>query len=201
MAVTVRRLAKAAVLALLVTAPAWAQQQAVSPPSSQPAAPDSPQPLKPADAFGKDVTLPERQVIYIRGHARWDTAFETLLDAFASLTAYIDKQGVKTSGKPMTIYQQTDDSGFDFWAAYPIAEAPKDPPKGDIAVGAAPSGRALEFTHRGTYEALDTTYEAITNYLDSKQLDAKDNFIEEYASGPLKPGDSDVVVNIYVPVK
>jgi effector-binding domain-containing protein len=199
MAVTVRRLAKAAALALLV-APAWAQSPA-PPPSSPPDAPDSPQPLKPADAFGKAVTLPERQVIYIRGHARWDTAFETLLDAFASLKASVDKQGVKTAGNPMTIYRQTGDSGFDFWAAYPVAETPRNPPKGDIAIGQAPSGRALEFTHRGTYEALDTTYEAITNYLDSRQLDAKDDFIEEYASGPLWPGNSDVVVNIYVPVK
>ncbi len=27
---------------------------------------------------------------------------------------------------------------------------------------------------------MDTTYEAITNHLDEKQLDAKDLFIEEY---------------------
>ena len=35
----------------------------------------------------------------------------------------------------MTIYTQADDTGFQFQAAVPIAEAPKDPPKGDIAVG------------------------------------------------------------------
>ena len=186
-----------AVLALALAAPAAAQQR----PAAGPVASDSPQPLKPSDAFGQEVILPERQIIYFRGHASWDTAFEALLNAFASLKDYVDKQGVKTTGNPMTIYQQTNDTGFDFWAAIPIAEMPKTEPKGNIAIGRAPDGRALEFTHRGTYEALDTTYEAITNYLDNRQLDAKDNFIEEYASGPLKPGDSDVVVDIYVPVK
>jgi len=57
------------------------------------------------------------------------------------------------------------------------------------------------FTHRGSYEALDTTYEAITNYLDDKQMEAQDKFIEEYVSGPLKAGDNDMTVEIYVPVK
>ena len=31
---------------------------------------------------------------------------------------------------------------------------------------------------------MDSTYEAITNYLDDKRLEAKDLFIEEYASDP-----------------
>ena len=33
---------------------------------------------------------------------------------------------------------------------------------------------------------MDSTYEAITNYLDDKQLEAKDLFIEEYATDPVK---------------
>ncbi len=48
---------------------------------------------------------------------------------------------------------------------------------------------------------MDSTYEAITNHLDEKQLDAKDLFIEEYAD---RSGDDEpdkLVVNVYVPVK
>jgi hypothetical protein len=48
---------------------------------------------------------------------------------------------------------------------------------------------------------LDTTYEAVTNYLDEKQIDAKDTFIESYVSGPLKAGNNDMTVEIYVPIK
>ena len=83
----------------------------------------------------------------------------------------------------------------------PIAEAPKDPPKGDIAVGQAPSGKALKFVHRGSYDAMDSTYEAITNYLDDKQLDAKELFIEEYATDPVKTSVDNLVINVFVPVK
>ena len=101
----------------------------------------------------------------------------------------------------MTIYTQTDDSGFNFRAALPVAEPPKDPPKGDIGVGPAPSGTALKFVHRGSYDAMDSTYEAITNYLDDKQLEAKDLFIEEYVSDPVTTDPDKLLVNVLVPIK
>jgi len=163
--------------------------------------PPSPSPLQPGDAFGEEVTLPERTIVYLKGHSNWDSAFDTLVDAFKSLHEYIDKQDVKRAGEAMTIYTQTDDTGFSFQAALPIAETPRDPPKGDIAIGPAPSGKALKFVHRGSYDAMDSTYEAITNYLDDKQLEAKDLFIEEYATDPVKADPDKLVVYVFVPVK
>jgi effector-binding domain-containing protein len=162
---------------------------------------DAPGQLQPGDAFGAQVILPERTIIYLQGESKWDSAQDTLIDAFKSLDEYLDKHGIKPNGPPMTIYTETDDTGFRFRAAVPVAEAPKDAPKGDIAVGKTPSGKALKFVHRGSYDALDSTFEAITDYLDDKGLDAKDVFIEEYASGPLRAGDDKLVVNVFVPVK
>ncbi len=162
---------------------------------------DAPEPLKPGDAFGEQVMLPERTIIYLQGHSKWDSALDTLLDAFKSLNEYLDKQDIKANGPAMTIYTQTDDTGFAFRAAVPVAQAPKDPPKGDIAVGQAPSGKALKFVHRGSYDAMDETYEAITNYLDDKGIEAKNLFVEEYTGGPLKPGDNDLMVSVFVPMK
>jgi len=182
---------------------AWAQTRAEDAKPAAPPAPgmDAPSPLKPGDAFGEEVTLPERTIIYVQGHSRWDSALDTLVEAFKTLGEYMDKHELKAAGAAMTIYTKTDDTGFAFRAAVPIAEAPKDPPKGDLAVGQAPSGRALKFIHRGSYDAMDSTYEAITNYLDDKGIDAKDSFIEEYTGGPLKPGSDDMLVSVFVPVK
>jgi len=179
--------------------PAPAEQ--MPPAAPPPADPASPSPLQAGDAFGAEVTLPERTIVYLKGHTNWDAAFETLVDAFKSLNEYLDKQGIKPNGPAMTIYTQTDDTGFSFEAAMPVAEAPKIPPKGDIAVGQAPSGKALKFVHRGSYDAMDSTYEAITNYLDDKRLEAKELFIEEYASDPVTTSPDKLVVNVFVPVK
>jgi len=184
--------------------PPAAQDQA----PAQPAAPATPAPAPdqnaPApnagDAFGLPVDLPERTVVYFKGTGTWDAAFDTIVDGFKTVNAYLDKQGIKPAGPPLTVYTATDDSSFSFQAAVPVAEAPKDPPKGDIAVGKAPTGKALKFTHHGSYDSMDTTYEAITNYLDEKQLDAKDLFIEEYRTDPITTPEDKLVIDIYVPI-
>ena len=124
-----------AALAFLLAAPAVAQQ-------SPPAPADDP--------FGVETTLTERTIVYFNGNGNWDAAFETIVDAFKTVKAFMAKQGIQQAGPLMTIYTGTDDTSFSFQAAIPVNEAPKDPPKGDIAVGKSPSGKALRFVHRGS---------------------------------------------------
>jgi effector-binding domain-containing protein len=199
------RLAAPFALALTLACSGGALAQGAAPPASPPALnldkPAAPSPLKPGDAFGETVTLPERKIVFLKGHTNWDAAFDTLTDAFKSLQEYLDKQGIKPSGPFITIYTQTDDTGFSFQAAAPVASAPANPPKGDIAVGTAPGGKALKFVHRGSYDAMDSTYEAITNFLDDKQLEAKELFIEEYTTDPVKTDPNSLVINVFVPIK
>jgi len=186
---------------MLAAALAFAAGPASAQRAAPPASLDSPAPLQPGDAFGEEVTLPDRTMVYLKGHSSWDSAFDTLVDAFKSLGEYVDKQGIKPTGAAMTIYTATDDHGFSFEAAMPIAAAPTDPPKGDIATGPAPSGKMLKFVHRGSYDAMDSTYEAINNYLDDRHLEAQGLFIEEYVTDPVKTNPDNLVVNVFVPVK
>lgn len=169
--------------------------------SAPPAGPAVPSQLQPGDAFGETVTLPDRTIVYMKGQTNWDVAFDTLKDTFKSLNEYLDKQELKPTGPLITIYTETDDRGFSFQAAAPIAAAPANPPKGDIAIAVTPGGKALKFVHRGSYDSMDSTYEAITNYLDDKQLEAKDLFIEEYLTDPVKTDPNNLVINVFVPIK
>ena len=153
------------------------------------------------DAFGEPLTLTAKTIVFVKGNGTWDTAYETLQSAFKIVNGYLDKAGIKPTGPSMTIYTQADDTGFSFQAAVPIAEAPKDKPTGDIAVGESPSGRAFKFVHRGSYDSMDNTYEAITNHLDERQLEAQDLFVEEYVTDPVTSPEDKLVVNVYVPVK
>lgn len=190
--------AAAAAQTMPPAAPKPAEQMPPAPPPiDEPAAPA----LQPGDAFGLEVMLPERTIVMTKGHANWDSAFDTLVASFRTLKTYMDKDGVKPTGAAMTIYTKTDETGFDFEAAYPVAAAPAKPPADKIAVGQAPAGKALKFVHRGAYDAMDTTYEAITNFLDEHAIDAKDMFIEEYATDPLVSNPDRLVIDIYVPIK
>jgi effector-binding domain-containing protein len=48
---------------------------------------------------------------------------------------------------------------------------------------------------------MNQTYEAITNYLDEKDLDAKDLLIEEYLTDLVTSPQDMLVVNVFVPLK
>ncbi len=199
----------AATIAFAGPQPSWAQNPPPPPaaapePEAAPVAPVAPSPGATADAldpFGAETTLTAKPIVYVKGTGNWDNAFETITKSLKSLKAYVDKEGLKTDGPAMTIFTSTDDTGFQFEAAIPIAEPPKNPPHGDIAVGTSPQGRALEFVHRGSYDSMDNTYEAITNYLDEKRLEAKDMFIEQYVTDPLSTNEDHLVVHVYVLVK
>jgi effector-binding domain-containing protein len=177
-------------------APATPPPAAEAPATPPPAA----APVQTADPFGDEITLTAKTAVILKGSANWDNAFETLTDSFKKVAALLDKQGIKASGNSMIVYTSTDDNGFTYQAEIPVDQEPKNLPK-DISIGKTPEGKALKFVHRGSYDNMDNTYEAITNHLDDKKLEAKDTFIEDYITDPLKTEEDKLVINVYVPLK
>jgi effector-binding domain-containing protein len=175
------------------TPPAAAQAPATPPPAVT-------APVQTADPFGEEITLTPKTVVVVKGTANWDSAFDTLTDSFKALSALLDKQSIKRAGNSMIVYTSTDDTGFTYMAEVPVEQDPKNLTK-DMSIGKSPEGKALKFVHRGSYDNMDNTYEAITNYLDDKKLEAKDTFIEEYITDPLKTAEDKLVINVYVPLK
>jgi effector-binding domain-containing protein len=173
---------------------------ATPPPAAEAPAAPAPAPVQTADPFGDEITLTAKTAVILKGSANWDTAFETLIDSFKKVAGLLDKQGIKSSGNSMIVYTSTDDNGFTYLAEIPVDQEPKNLPK-DISIGKTPDGRALKFVHRGSYDNMDNTYEAITNHLDDKKLEAKDTFVEEYITDPLKTAEDKLVINVYVPLK
>lgn len=170
-------------------------------PAPAPSASPAPAPsVQTADPFGERVTLTAKKVVVAKGTANWDSAFDTLIDSFKSLNALLDKQGIKPAGNVMIVYTSTDDTGFSYLAEIPVDQEPKNLGK-NMSMGQSPEGDALKFVHRGSYDNMDNTYEAITNHLDDKKLEAKDTFIEEYTTDPLKTAEDKLVINVYVPLK
>ena len=153
------------------------------------------------DPFGEESTLAEGTIVYVTGSGLWETAFETIAGAFKTVYAAMDKAGMKAVGVPMAIYTATDDLGFQFQAAVPIGQAPAGSVGDAIKVGLSPAGKALKFVHRGSYDEMDATYEAITNYLDDKNLEAKELFVERYLKDPMTTPEDDLVIEVYVPLK
>ena len=147
-----------------------------------------------------EVTLPAKPAAILSGNAKWDQALPSLKDAIAKVEAALAQAGIKANGKPISVFNRTDDDGFQYEVMVPVEAVPNPRPAGlpdDLRFGATPSGKALRFTHKGPYEGIDQTYETVTAYLDAKGILVQDAFVEEYLTPLASPSDEALEVNIY----
>jgi effector-binding domain-containing protein len=179
-----------------------ASQSDPSPKAAQPTAPTLPlaAEAEPDIVLGQEVTLAEQPIVYLAGNASWENAFATIVDSFKKVYAFLEKEHIAPTGPPMTIYTSTEDKGFQFRAAVPVAEPPANLPE-SFAAAKSPAGKALKYVHRGTYDSLDATYELITNQLDEKGLEAQDVFVETYLNDPRTTPDDKLAIEVYVPIR
>jgi effector-binding domain-containing protein len=171
-----------------------------------PAAPPSPSPSATSgdsSSMGETLDLTARPAAYLDGKAGRDEVYSAIIGAIATVRGEIAKAGLKPIDHPIAVFLEADDSGFTFRAAVPIAAAPdgKTQLSDAVKIGETPVGKAMRFEHRGAYDDIDGTYEAITAYLDEKGVDAQDIFVEEYLNDIKSPEDPNLQVDIYVLLK
>jgi effector-binding domain-containing protein len=149
------------------------------------------------------IDLPARPAALFAGRASWDEGFAAITGAFKRIGDELAKAGLKPVGRPFAVFLETDDNGFRFEAMSLIGEKPvgKDALGNDVKFGLSPSGKAMKFQHRGAYDDIDSTYEAITAYLDEKNLESRNVFLEEYLTEPKTADDVGLEIDIYVFIK
>jgi hypothetical protein len=173
-----------------------------APPITAPAVPDINRPSADAST-GREVDLQPQPMIRLSGQSTWDDGFEELKKAIRALEEDARRLGLAPVGQPKAHFISSDDLGFSFEAFLPLAAAPAPGlafSKG-IEPGLSPAGRAMYFTHEGPYEEIDAAYEAITAFMEEKNLAYTGKFLEEYLVLPEKSDDPGMKLNIYVFLK
>jgi effector-binding domain-containing protein len=190
-------------------APTNPNPPAASAPASQPsrpaAAPPSPAEPPPQNEATETPTieLTGRPAAYIEGKANWDEGFSAINNAIEAVNAELAKAGLKPAGRPIGVFTETDDTSFRFRVMAPVDAIPagKTNLSDTVKFGQTPAGKAMKFEHRGSYEDIDSTYEAITAFLDEKGLESQNLFYEEYLNDVKAPDDPTLEVDIYVLLK
>ena len=149
------------------------------------------------------VELKARPTVALSGTAEWDEGMRALADAMEKLRVEMGKAGLEPAGKPLAVFVETDDKGFRFEAMIPLAARPDSAPSlpNGMRIATSPTGKTMKFEHRGSYDEIDATYEAITAYLDEKGLEAQNLFVEEYLNLPRTPEEDGAQVDIFVFLK
>jgi len=153
------------------------------------------------EPFGEEVTLSERKALFRHNKTSWEEAWVNLVAAFKATRAEAERLNLKVNGPPLVIYRSTSDEGFEFDAALPVESESSVSPGEDFRVGLTRAGKAVKFVYRGPFDAMDATYENISNYIDTKRIDAEDLSIEEYVSDPVTTKPEEITINIYMMLK
>ena len=163
----------------------------------------APSPSPDSGGVGKSVELVPAPAAYIEGKASRDEVYNAILAAIATIRAEVAKAGLKATGHAKAVFLEADDDGFRYRVLITLESAPEGKAllTDKVKIGQTPAGKAVKFEHRGEYDEIDATYEAITAYLDEKGVDAQDIFMEEYLNEPKTSDDPNLQVDIYVLVK
>jgi effector-binding domain-containing protein len=170
------------------SAAANSQKSPLAPPPLDPGTPD-------------EVVMRSHPALILRGQARWDDGYGALAQAFATLRQQSQRLGVKEAGYPLAVFVETDDQGFKYEAELPVDSLPAQRPAdlaAELRFGATPEGKAIRFVHRGAYDEIDSTYEAVSAYVDVKGFEVKDTLIEEYIEMGQDSSDMAIEVHIFV---
>jgi effector-binding domain-containing protein len=186
---TMTRLLAALLLAVSLAAAAQAQESKAPAPSAS------------QDPFGEEVTLPERKALFRHNKTSWEEAWINLVATFKTARAEAERLKLKVIAPSLVIYRSTSDEGFEFDAALPVEGDPASALAEDFRIGPTRTGKAIKFVYRGPFDAMDSTYENISNFIDSKRIDAEDLSIEEYVTDPVITKPEEIVINIYMPLK
>jgi effector-binding domain-containing protein len=175
-------------------------------PAPSPSPSPSPSPMPTPDSnssSGQTVELAAHPAACVDGKATRDEVYGAIQASIGTARGELEKAAIKPAGRPIAVFLEADDSGFVYRAEIPVEAIPE----GKTALSPAvkfcqtPVGKAMRFEHRGAYDDIDATYEAITAYLDEKGIDAQDVFVEQYLNDVKTTDDPNLEVDIYVLLK
>ena len=140
--------------------------------------------------------------IQVETHADGITMARDLSHAFAELMTFISAQNIQLTGMPIAITRKWNpDSGWIFDAALPVS--PETTITGDthFTLIRTYAGKAVRAIQVGPYSDAEKTYPLIFSYMAAMGLKQSDDSWEAYINNPATVDESEILTEIYFPVK
>jgi effector-binding domain-containing protein len=164
--------------------------------------------LPKADFAGLDIeaaTIEPVTVAYVpTSSAKDDAAIAAAIaKGYAEVGAFMKAQQLKQSGAPITIDTGSSESGYLFEAAIPVDKTPAKaiPPDSRVQVKQTYGGKVLKVALRGPYSQIPSTYDKIVAYIAAHAIETNGNPWDEFANDPATVKESEILTNIYFPIK
>ncbi len=143
--------------------------------------------------------LSGQAIVGIRTKAKMPELGQVMGPLFGELFAHIQQAGQAPAGMPLAIYHSMGGGMVDLECAMPVAGPV--PGIGRIQAGQLPEGRAATTTHLGPYDELKRTWDALTAWMQSQQLEPAGPPWEVYVTDPgAEPDPAKWRTDIFFPV-
>jgi effector-binding domain-containing protein/carbon monoxide dehydrogenase subunit G len=128
---------------------------------------------------------------------------EAMGEAFFDVLRFMDRNGLKEVGAPLSITRVFSGSRVVFDAAIPVQGVTEHTPEsGDgVRLGTSYGGSALRATHIGSYGDLARTHEKVAAYLAAYGIERNGDAWESYESDPARTAESELVTYVYYPIE
>ena len=136
--------------------------------------------------------------------AKTDTAIAAAIArAYGEVGAFMKAQNLNQAGAPITIDTGSSNTGYLFDAAIPVDRLPAKPVAQDSRVQLKQTygGKVLKVALRGSYSQIPATYDKIVAYIAAHGIETNGNPWDEFANDPTTVKASEVLTNIYFPIK
>ena len=134
------------------------------------------------EAHVKD--LPETHALVVRRRVTRDGIAAALAECIPAAFGYAQREGLAMVGPPFTRYPEMSMGSLVLEAGVPIAAPPPGEPDEGILALTIPAGPAAVTVHRGPYETLLQTYQALDEWIRAEGLTADGPPWEVYVTDP-----------------
>lgn len=146
-------------------------------------------------------TLQEQPVLGIRFRTSMDKIPENIGKAYGTLFGFLGQKMLPPAGPPSALYfdLQIDEADIDMEACVPVAREVEA--EGDMVFHTLPAGRYATTLHKGPYDQMGPTYEAMMAWMAEQGLKPLTPVREEYLNDPGEVEPSEVMTRIVWPVE
>ena len=123
---------------------------------------------------------------------------KTLDKGFAGIMAYLQQLQQAPAGPPFTIYYNTDAENLEIEFGFPVFQ--EIPGRYNIKSSETPSGEALICLYTGSYNSIDSVYDAMTHWIKDTSYELMPLVYEMYLNYPEKSPQA-LKTQIAIPLK
>lgn len=120
--------------------------------------------------------------------------------AYSEINSFIQKSKLTCIGAPFAIMDKSTNEKYHYTAGMPISES-NVKSSGRLKFTKSYSGKVLKVIHTGAYSQLEKTYTEILNYIKENKLNQNGKMWEVYVSDPGNTPESNLITEVYVPLK